>query len=117
MDSSPTALEVLTLAPARLLDTVALEWAAADATDGNVYAATGREIVLLRNEGEEAVGVTLVSTADPLGRTADLEDTVAAGTTVALMPGIAGWRQDDGSIQIEADSDDLVIAVLRLPTS
>jgi hypothetical protein len=95
-------------------DTV--EWVTADDTNGNRFRSTGRETLLAQNVSEDgALTLTIASVADSHGRTQDIERLIESGETVAFELGVDGWRDDDGYVQIESESDDILLAVIRRP--
>ncbi len=91
-------------------------YTAADVANGNSFSSTGHEIVLVQNTGGSPYVVTVTSTPDNQGRTADLTYTVGAGLT-SVLPYFAavGWRQTSGLILISGANAALKFAVLRLP--
>jgi hypothetical protein len=98
-----------------------LTWTAGDATNGNQFAATGREIVLARNTDTATHTVTIVSVNDPYGRSADASEQLATSgssgdhTAFGPVPRI-GWQQSDGKVYIDVTDATIELAVLRLST-
>lgn len=94
-------------------------FAAADTSNGNSFPATGRELVLMRNEhASEAGTVTITSAPDPYGRTRDIAAySLAAGEFAAFWVGrTAGWRQGDGTVYLNASATGTIkFAILRIP--
>lgn len=113
----PTEL-VITQMPSGERGTPAtITWGTAD-VDGNYYYGSGREILLIRNANPtDSHSVTISATALPVtGREDDLIISAPGASEIVLpMIGIAGWLQDDGSVQVQADSIELSLAVIRLP--
>ena len=96
---------------------VAITWQAADNVNGNHFIATGKEILLARNDDAGAQTVTVTSTPDPQNRTGDIDaDSIAAGAYAAyqLFP-ISGWRDGSGYIVVTASDAAIFLAVLTLP--
>lgn len=93
-----------------------LTFAALSAAEDDTFQATGREILIFRNDDAGAVTVTITSTADPQGRTGDT--TLAAGaaayTISQLFPRV-GWAAAAGTISIVCTNASMFVAILRLP--
>lgn len=98
-------------------DGVSLTFTAADATNKEQVALTGREIIIARNTGAGARTVTITSTADELGRTDDITaDSIPAGEFHIYGPfGLEGWEQTDGNLYFEAEHAEVTFAIIRLP--
>ena len=113
-----TPLTALDLPGALDYDGSVLTWAAADDTDKNDVALTGREILLIRNDNAGVQTVTIQSAPDPFGRERDLVFTdIAAGAYAVGGPfPKAGW-DIGGKLQIDASVADVMFAILRLPVS
>ena len=96
---------------------VAVTFTAANTTDKERLALTGREIVLVRNTGASSRTYTVTSTEDPYGRTKDITaQTIAAGAVHTLGPfGTTGWAQTDGYLHLEANNAEVEFAVIALP--
>ena len=91
-----------------------LTFTAADATNKESTAHTGREVIIFRNSGASTRNVTVNSVADSRNRTGDLTFTLAAGAVKAVGPlGVDGWRQSTGVLHFEADHAEVLIAVFR----
>lgn len=94
---------------------------AADTTNGNAFALTGKEVLLVRNtDGTAAHSFTITSVADERRRTGDIANySLGPGEFAAFAfsgrDALAGWRQSDGTARISADSNLIEFAVLRLP--
>jgi len=93
-----------------------LAFVASDVADGNYYASTGKELVIVKNVGVAPVTVTVGSSADAQNREGDITDYSVAVDAISILGpfGINGWQQSDGSVEINGSSADLEIAVLRL---
>jgi hypothetical protein len=91
---------------------------ALDATNGNSFVATGKEVLVIQNTDAAAHTFTLTSVPDSLGRSdASLTSySVAASSFVAIqMNQLAGWIQSsDGTVHMTTSSALLKITVLRL---
>lgn len=96
-------------------------FAAVDVVNGHKYRATGRETLLAYNEHEtDTFTVTITSAPDALGRTEDVERDIDAGEYVAWELGLLGWRQETGDdnqgyVLVTADSESVLLAVIRRP--
>lgn len=117
--TAPTALTVqpvpgpYVVSPAALA--LALTFAACDATNGNSFAATGKEELLLHNTDSSAATVTISSVPDALGRSSDIAaySIPAAGFAMYSFSQLPGWQQVDGTIKFTASSALVFAAVLR----
>ena len=90
-------------------------WVAADATNFEEVASTGREIVIAYNSGATARLVTIESVADAHQRTGDLTETVAAGNVgIFGVMQLEGFRSA-GMLNFRAAHADVKFIVLRLP--
>jgi hypothetical protein len=98
-------------------DGVTITWQAADAANGNHFIATGKEILIARNDDAGAQTVTVTSTPDPQGRTGDISaDSIAAAAYHAWQKfPVSGWRQTAGTILVTASDAGVFLAVLQLP--
>lgn len=93
-------------------------WTAADSTDKEQFALTGRELVLIRNTSEDTpYYVTITSVDDPTGRSRHISQVdIPFGDTVAWGPtAVDGWRQTDGNLYLEAENAAIEYAVITLP--
>lgn len=90
---------------------------AADVANGNMYAANGREILLVLNsDGVNPYTFTVASVADPYGRTSDITTySLAAGEYAAVPLPVVGFRQTDGNVNINGSNAAIKFAILRLP--
>lgn len=90
---------------------------AADATNKNELALTGREIVIARNTGVSTRTITVTSVSDPLdNRTGNITtQNILAGKLMMLGPlAPEGWRQTDGFLYIEASNAEVVFSVIQV---
>jgi hypothetical protein len=96
---------------------VTLTFTAADTSNGNKVALTGKELILVQNSGASAYTVTVTSAPDSLGRTKDIvAESIAAGVIKAFgVPQVEGWRQTDGTLSLDANNAAIKFAVIRLP--
>lgn len=95
-----------------------ITWTAGDAVNDNSFVATGREILLVRNDNVGAQTFDLTAIADPYNRTVSITSySLGASEYCAIaLTSTRGWRQTDGSVYIDnVSSADLKFAVLRLP--
>jgi len=95
-------------------------WTAGDVANGNDFACTGRELILVQNtDGATPYYVTISSVVDEKGRTEDIDEySLAAGDFARFSVGLTnskGWQQSDGKINIDVENAAVEIAVLRLP--
>lgn len=101
---------------------------AMDATEGNYYRATGREVFLVRNTSEDtALDFTIKGQPDAIGRTADTVHEIAFGTEAMYFIGTKGYRKANRTTELDTedpglDEEDvplpgLEIAIVRLPTA
>jgi hypothetical protein len=92
--------------------------AACDASNGNSFPITGREILIVENSGMSAYTVTISSVADFLGRTNDITTySVGAGDFAAFSfrGGVTGWKQSDGTVHLACSNASILFAVLTTP--
>ncbi len=96
-------------------DAADLTWVAADVANKNSFVCAGGELVLVRNDDASAQTVTITSVADEYARTGDVSAySVGAGEYALFGPiPVAGWRQSDGSVYLEASSANVKLAVIR----
>jgi hypothetical protein len=110
-----TALTIITVPGFTATSGLALTWTAGDVAHGNTYKATGRELVMVRNV---SVDTARHLTVDATGaHVADYVETVAFGAyrVLPFLP-LRDFQQTDRTVLLTADSDDLQLVVLRLPT-
>lgn len=90
--------------------------AACDSVNGNVYNATGREILLLQNTDSSAHSITITPVADPYGGTNTQFTSYslpANSISMVQMKYLIGWASS-GQIAIPACSSNLIkIAVVQ----
>ena len=94
---------------------------ACDASNGNSFPLTGRDILLIENTDMGASHtVTITSVADQLGRTQDVTAySLAAGPTYAAYSfrgASQGWKQTDGTVHLTCSASTVSFAVIS-PTS
>jgi hypothetical protein len=89
---------------------------AADASNFEEVAFTGREIVIAFNSGATGRLVTIESVADERNRTGDLTETVGAGNFAIFGPlEVRGFKQSNGMLNFRAAHAEVKFIVLRLP--
>lgn len=92
--------------------------AAADPSNGNSFALTGREVLLVFNSDVAAAHtVTFTSAPDPQGRTSDITSYSVASGAYAIFSyrgGVNGWRQSDGTAHLMASSASIEFAPLYI---
>ncbi len=94
-----------------------LAFVGADTSNGNSFKLTGREVLLAYNSDASAHHLTITSTADSRGRSADISSYSIATLTHAafsFLSGTEGWEQTDGTAHILADDATVKLAVLYL---
>jgi hypothetical protein len=94
-------------------------YTAADASNGNSFVSTGRELVLVNNSGGSAYTVTFTSVVDSVNRTGDITTySVGAGLFSVFGPfAMNGWKQTDGTVHVTASNAAIKFAVIRLPST
>jgi hypothetical protein len=94
-----------------------LPMTAMDASNGNSFVATGREILLFQNTDSVAHTVTVTSVADALGRTDASLTTYSLSATPGLsaieMKYLAGWLESNGSDFLVTSSALVKVCVLQ----
>lgn len=86
---------------------LAAAFAACDAANGNDFPLTGHEILELRNTDTAPHTVTISSSPDSRGRTADITAySIPASADVAFsfLSGTEGWLETDGTCHFTASS-------------
>lgn len=85
-----------------------LTWTAVDITNTNKVVMSGRKLLLIfRNDDVATQTVTISSSADPFGRTADISAVdVAASAYAARILEPVGWEQTLGGKDIIIDASD-----------
>lgn len=96
---------------------VTLTMEAGDVSNGNKFALTGREVIVLHNTGASTRTYTITSVADPYGRTGHITtQNILAGAYMALGPiGLEGWKQTDGQLYLAVSHAEVKIGVYTLP--
>lgn len=99
---------------------LALAWTQCDASNGNSFPITGREILLVQNEDTMAAHTfTVSSVADALGRTNDVTAYSVALSSFAAFnfrSGVTGWKQSDGTVHMACSTNNIYFAVLTTPS-
>lgn len=89
---------------------------AADIVDGNEFAFTGKEVIIVRNDDALDTTLTVQSVAGPLNREGDLGPyTVGPGLYAFFTPPLTGFQQAGNLCFIDGSDADLMIAVIRFP--
>lgn len=96
---------------------VVVTMTAADTTNKEQFALTGREIVIVHNTGASSYTYTITSVADPFGRLGNITaQTILAGAIHTVGPfGLPGWQQTDGTLHLEASNAAVKFGVIALP--
>jgi hypothetical protein len=92
---------------------------AADASNGNSFPLTGKEILLIQNTDTVAHTVTISSVPDAEGRSGDITSySVPAGEIHAFSfrGGTQGWQQTDGTVHLAVSSALIFFGVLQPAT-
>lgn len=90
--------------------------AAADAVNGNDFALTGGEVIIVRNSGASGRTFTLESAPDAFNRLGNVTETIGAGKTRVYGPfAVQGWRQTSGKMHVTGEHSELEIVVLKPP--
>lgn len=96
-----------------------LTWNDADSANGNDFAMTGRDLVLVRNgHAVTTKTYTVTSAADSQGRTKNITaESLTAGAVVVLGPfrNKSGWAQASNKFYIDGEDNNIKIAVILLP--
>jgi hypothetical protein len=92
-----------------------LTFEAADTSNLNEFKASGKDLLVARNDDTSAHNVTVTSKADPYNRTQNIDTySVPSGETHIFGPfPRIGWEQS-GVIQCEADNSSVYFAVINL---
>lgn len=88
-----------------------------DATNGNQFVATGKDIIIVFNTDTASHTYTIHSVADDKGRSGDITaQTLAAGLHHIIGPlPIDAWAQTGGVITLDASDATVKFAVIQLP--
>lgn len=121
--ADPTAITVQTIKgpfEAVTAGSVDFTFAAGTVTDGDTFACTGREILIVKNtEVADAKYITITSVDDEKGRSEDITTySLAAGDYAVFGVGLTnakGWKSTAGKIRITVEAATVKVAVLRLP--
>ncbi len=94
-------------------------WTQGD-TDGDTFACTGRQVLLVKNtHATDPQTVTIDSVDDGQNRQADITTySLAAGEYAAFGVGLTnetGWKTAAGIVNLDCSSADIYYAVLTLP--
>jgi len=94
-----------------------MTFAAADVANKNQFAATGKELLVVRNDNVGAQTVTINSVVDTFKRTGDITAYSLGASEYAFFGPfpVGGWRQTDGNLYLEGSHADIKFAVIRLP--
>jgi hypothetical protein len=95
---------------------LAITMTAADTTNNNAFALSGKEVLIVENSGASPYTLTIHSTPDASGRTGDITTYSIAANSVAAFNfrgGVQGWQQSDGNCYIDGSNAALLFAVLR----
>lgn len=93
-----------------------LTMTAVDISNGNKFALTGREILILHNTGVSTRTYTISSVADPYGRSGDITTSnILAAAYMIIGPfDITAWRQTDGQMYFISTHADVKAGVYVL---
>ena len=88
---------------------------AMDAVNGNSFASTGDEFLILKNDDVAQQTVTVKSVEDKYGRAEDIDIVLEADEIKVHGPyPIEGWRQADKMIYLDTTDADVKAAVMSL---
>jgi len=95
---------------------VTLTMTAADVANGQKFALTGRELLILHNSGASTRTYTVTSVADPYGRLGHITtQNILAGAYMAIGPlDVQAWRQTDGQLYISVSNAEVLLGVYVL---
>jgi hypothetical protein len=119
--ADPTVLSIQTLKGP--FDTIGandadVTFAAGTTTDGDTFACTGRELLIVKN-GAGTNTITITSVADEENRTGDITTYSLGANEVAIfcvgLTNAAGWKSTGGTIRITVSNIAVTVAVVRLP--
>lgn len=86
---------------------------AGDASNGNQFTWTGRELLIMRNSGAGTRTFTLTSVADPYGRSGTITtENILTGVTKVIGPLNEFWRQTDGYVYVDVSHAEVLISVI-----
>jgi hypothetical protein len=114
-----TALTVVTLKQnnyAVVAGDLAVALAAMDASNGNSYVATGKEILFFQNGDTSAHTITITSAPDALGRSDSsltAYSIAASGFAAIEMSALTGWLETGSLVYLATSSALVKVAVLR----
>jgi hypothetical protein len=110
-----TALKDNNYAPVLAAD-LKVNMVAADNVNGNSFALTGREILLISNPDVSAHTVTISSAPDALGRTGDITSyNIPVGEIHAIACStVAGWQASGGVLIVTANSALVKLGILKV---
>lgn len=93
-----------------------LTMTAADASNGNQFVATGKDLIVAYNSAGLTYTITVTSSADPYGRTKDITaENITAGQYKIFGPlETVGWIQSDGKIYITASNAGVYLGIVAL---
>ena len=94
---------------------LALTFSAADNVNGNAFALTGHEILIVDNTDAAAQTITITSVPDQYNRSQDVTAySLPAGTFAAFSfrGATSGWKQTDGTVHFTASAATIKFAVI-----
>lgn len=98
---------------------VAVTWVDCDSTNGNQFAMTGNDLLLVRNaHASTAKSVTITSVADSQGRSGTITaESLNAGVVRCFGPfrDKEGWAQAGGYLYCTGTDNNIKFAVIELP--
>ena len=98
--------------------TLNFAFTACDASNGNSFPITGRDILLVENSDASPHTITISSVADQFGRTQDITAySVGANLFAAFnfRGGVIGFRQTDGTVHLACSDATVKFAVITTP--
>jgi hypothetical protein len=95
-----------------------LTMTASDIVNGNAFAATAREMLIVQNTDVSAHTFGITSLPDSLGRSdtsLSAYSVAAGGIAIIHVDTLQGWRQSNGQILLTSTNALLKFGVVRLP--
>lgn len=95
-----------------------ITFAAADATNFNDFAFTGKEIIIVKNTHATDAKTCIFKGSTygiPHARSADITESLNAGTYRVFYPEKVGFLQTGNKFWLNGETTDIKIAVIRLP--
>ena len=100
------------------INTLDVTWTASDASNNNKFAATGRDLLLVRNVAVGAKTFTLTSQYNAYNRLGTITAYSLGASEVAMFwfGNTAGWADSSGNIILDSEDANIEYAVVRIPS-